>query len=158
MSGAASGIGAAIARRLGQDGPVVALDRDPAVQELEAALPLVADVTEPGAAEAAVAAAVSSFGGLDVLVPAAGVALRHRAVEVDDEEWEHVLAVNLTHVFRFCRAALPALRSGGSGERVIITIVHRKATLADTLDVYALRIYFLLHERFEDREYFRCAG
>jgi len=80
------------------------------VQELGAALPLVADVTEPGAAEAAVAAAVSSFGGLDVLVPAAGVALRHRAEEVDDEEWEHVLAVNLTHVFRFCRAALPALR------------------------------------------------
>src|SRR5207237_429809 len=64
VSGAASGIGAAIARRLGQDGPVVALDRDPAVQELGAALPLVADVTEPGAAEAAVAAAGSSFGGL----------------------------------------------------------------------------------------------
>jgi NAD(P)-dependent dehydrogenase (short-subunit alcohol dehydrogenase family) len=89
---------------------VVALDRDPAVQELGAALALVADVTEAGAAEAAVAAAVSSFGGLDVLVPAAGVALRHLAEEVDDAEWEQVLAVNLTHVFRFCRAALPALR------------------------------------------------
>jgi NAD(P)-dependent dehydrogenase (short-subunit alcohol dehydrogenase family) len=80
------------------------------VQDLGAALELVADVTEPGVAEAAVAAAVSSFGGLDVLVPAAGVAVRHTAEEVDDAEWEHVLAVNLTHVFRFCRAALPALR------------------------------------------------
>jgi NAD(P)-dependent dehydrogenase (short-subunit alcohol dehydrogenase family) len=81
------------------------------VQQLGAALALVADVTEAGAAESAVAAAVSAFGGLDVLVPAAGIVVRHAAEEVDDREWEQVVAVNLTHVFRFCRAALPALRA-----------------------------------------------
>lgn len=89
---------------------MVALDRDPAVQEVGAALALVADVTEAGAAESAVAAAVSAFGGLDVLVPAAGIVVRHTVEEVDDGEWDQVMAVNLTHVFRFCRAALPALR------------------------------------------------
>jgi NAD(P)-dependent dehydrogenase (short-subunit alcohol dehydrogenase family) len=68
-------------------------------------------VTEPDAGESAVRAAVAEFGGLDVLVPAAGIALRHTAEEVSDDEWERVLAVNLTHVFRFCRAALPALRA-----------------------------------------------
>jgi NADP-dependent 3-hydroxy acid dehydrogenase YdfG len=58
------------------------------VQEVGAALALVADVTEAGAAESAVAAAVAAFGGLDVLVPAAGVVVRHTAEEVDDREWE----------------------------------------------------------------------
>ena len=118
VTGAASGIGAAVTRRLAQEGPVVAVDLDPAVQEVGAALALIADVTEAGAAEAAVGAAVEAFGGLDVLVPAAGVAVRHAAEEVSDEEWERVLAVNLTHVFRFCRAALPALReTGGASSR-----------------------------------------
>jgi NAD(P)-dependent dehydrogenase (short-subunit alcohol dehydrogenase family) len=108
-----------VARRLAQDGPVVGLDVDPAVQEIGASLALVADATEAGAAEAAVGAAVEAFGGLDVLVPAAGVVVRHVAEEVSDEEWERVLAVNLTHVFRFCRAALPALRASSG---CIVTI------------------------------------
>ena len=88
----------------------MAVDRDPALRDVGAALALVVDVTKPGAAETAVGAAVEAFGGLDVLVPAAGVAVRRTAEEVSDEEWERVVAVNLTHVFRFCRAALPALR------------------------------------------------
>lgn len=47
---------------------------------------------------------------LDLLVPAAGIVARHTAAETDDAEWERVVAVNLTHVFRFCRDALPLLR------------------------------------------------
>jgi NAD(P)-dependent dehydrogenase (short-subunit alcohol dehydrogenase family) len=99
-----------VVRRLAQGGPVVAVDVDPGVRDVGAALAVVADVTEAGAAGAAVGAAVEGFGRLDVLVPAAGVAVRHAAEEVTDEEWERVVAVNLTHVFRFCRSALPALR------------------------------------------------
>jgi len=55
-----------------------------------------------------------------VLVPAAGIAERHTAEETGDEEWERVLAVNLTHVFRFCRAAIPAMRERGGG--AIVTV------------------------------------
>ena len=83
------------------------------MRDVGAALAVVTDVTEPGAADAAVHAACDAFGGLDVLVPAAGVAVRHTVEETDDAEWERVLAVNLTHVFRFCRAALPTLRRRG---------------------------------------------
>jgi NAD(P)-dependent dehydrogenase (short-subunit alcohol dehydrogenase family) len=64
------------------------------------------DVTAPDAP----ARAYEGLDGLDLLVPAAGIAERHTAEETDDAEWERVLAVNLTHVFRFCRDALPLLR------------------------------------------------
>jgi NAD(P)-dependent dehydrogenase (short-subunit alcohol dehydrogenase family) len=64
------------------------------------------DVTEPGAAQRALA----GLPDLDVLVTAAGVVERHTVEETSDDEWERVLAVNLTHVFRFSRAALPLLR------------------------------------------------
>jgi NAD(P)-dependent dehydrogenase (short-subunit alcohol dehydrogenase family) len=64
------------------------------------------DVTEPDATVRAYA----GLDGLDLLVPAAGIAERHTAEETDDAEWERVVAVNLTHVFRFCRDALPLLR------------------------------------------------
>jgi len=65
------------------------------------------DVTSPDAT----AIAFAGLDGLDVLVPAAGIAERHTAEETGDDEWERVLAVNLTHVFRFCRDALPLLRA-----------------------------------------------
>lgn len=65
------------------------------------------DVTAPGAT----AVAYDGLDGLDLLVPAAGVVERHTAEETDDDEWERIVAVNLTHVFRFCRDALPLLRA-----------------------------------------------
>jgi NAD(P)-dependent dehydrogenase (short-subunit alcohol dehydrogenase family) len=65
------------------------------------------DVTAPDATRVAFA----GLDGLDLLVPGAGIVERHTAEETDDEEWERVLAVNLTHVFRFCRDALPLLRA-----------------------------------------------
>jgi NAD(P)-dependent dehydrogenase (short-subunit alcohol dehydrogenase family) len=64
------------------------------------------DVTASDATEVAFA----GLEGLDLLVPAAGIAERHTAEETSDAEWDAVIAVNLTHVFRFCRDALPLLR------------------------------------------------
>lgn len=64
------------------------------------------DVTAPDATRVA----FDGLDGLDLLVPAAGIVERHGAEETSDEEWERVVAVNLTHVFRFCRDALPLLR------------------------------------------------
>jgi NAD(P)-dependent dehydrogenase (short-subunit alcohol dehydrogenase family) len=86
-------------RRLRSDGyRVVGVDRD--------ACDVLVDVREPDAP----ARAFAELDALDLLVPAAGIVERHTAEETDDAEWDRVLAVNLTHVFRFCRAALPLLR------------------------------------------------
>jgi NAD(P)-dependent dehydrogenase (short-subunit alcohol dehydrogenase family) len=109
VTGAASGIGAATARRLGADGyAVVAIDREQM------------DVTEPDAAERAVAQAIDRYGRLDVLVPAAGIVQRRTALETSDDDWDEVVAVNLTAVFRWCRAAIGAMRDNGGG--AIVTV------------------------------------
>jgi NAD(P)-dependent dehydrogenase (short-subunit alcohol dehydrogenase family) len=109
VTGAASGIGAATAARPAADGyQVVGIDR--------AQL----DVTVPGAAERTVAETLARHGRLDVLVPAAGVVHRQTALETSDEDWDEVVAVNLTAVFRWCRAAIPELKASGGG--AIVTV------------------------------------
>jgi NAD(P)-dependent dehydrogenase (short-subunit alcohol dehydrogenase family) len=109
VTGAASGIGAATASRLSADGcAVLEIDREQM------------DVTEPGAAERAVADALDRHGRLDVLVAAAGIVHRHSALETSDEEWDEVVAVNLTAAFRWSRAAIGAMREGGGGSIVTV--------------------------------------
>lgn len=121
VTGAASGIGAAAARRLSAEGATLCLvDRDASglatiAAELGAKA-VCSDVAAPGAAERAIA----ELGGLDVLVTAAGIIRRRTAEETSDEDWDEALAVNLTGTFRFCRAAVPAMRSRGGG--AIVTI------------------------------------
>ena len=121
VTGAASGIGAAAARRLSAEGATLCLvDRDASglatiAAELGAKA-VCSDVAAPGAAERAIA----ELGGLDVLVTAAGIIHRLSADETSDEDWDEALAVNLTGTFRFCRAAVPAMRSRGGG--AIVTI------------------------------------
>jgi NAD(P)-dependent dehydrogenase (short-subunit alcohol dehydrogenase family) len=121
VTGAASGIGAATARRLADEGAELWLvDRaEDALRRLASSLSanwLVADVTEPGAAERA----VEQAGGVDVLVTAAGAILRRTAEQTSDAEWDAALALNLTATFRFCRAAIPAMRERGGG--AIVTV------------------------------------
>jgi len=122
ITGAASGIGAATARRLAADGLQLCLvDRDAeALRQLAVEVTVnwivVADVTEPGAAERVLA----ESGGVDVLVTAAGAIVRRTAEETSDAEWDAALALNLTATFRFCRAAIPAMRGRGGG--AIVTV------------------------------------
>src|SRR5437667_6488702 len=78
------------------------------------------DVTEPDAAERAVAEARERHGRFDVLVPAAGIVHRHTALETTDEEWDDMLAVDLTAVFRWCRAAIREMRERGGGSIVTV--------------------------------------
>jgi NAD(P)-dependent dehydrogenase (short-subunit alcohol dehydrogenase family) len=130
VTGAASGIGRAAAVKLGAGGAATALvDRDAkrlaqTAAAIEAAggkaVAVVEDLFAVGAAERAVAASVAAFGGIDVLVAAAGISRRGSVVETSDEDWEAVLGINLTAVFRCCRAVVPAMQARGGGSIVIV--------------------------------------
>ncbi len=119
VTGAASGIGRAVADVFLRAGARVAmLDRHrPAPLPGDAALSSAheADVTDPQAIEAAIQQAVTTFGGLDGVVNAAGIGNADFADSVSLEEWKRVIDVNLTGTFNVCRAALPHLREAGTG-------------------------------------------
>ena len=80
---------------------------------------LVGDVTDAASVDAAVAAHVERFGGLDVMVANAGIAVTAPLVETTDEQWQRVLDVNLTGVFHCYRAAARQLLAQGRGGRII---------------------------------------
>lgn len=114
VTGAGSGIGAATAARLRRDGAsVFGVDRAGEVD-------LMLDVTEAGASERIVAAALAAMGGVDGIVAGAGVAMGKPIGEIDDASWDNVFAVNVTAVFRLVRAALAPLRDSGRGRIVTI--------------------------------------
>jgi 3-oxoacyl-[acyl-carrier protein] reductase len=114
VTGAGSGIGQATARRLEADGvKVYTVDRAGAVDRI-------ADVTEPGINDNLVAEAVAKFGGLDILVPCAGISAFHPLDGHSDAYWDEVLAVNVTAVFRIIRAAIEPLKASGRGRIVTI--------------------------------------
>jgi len=119
VTGAASGLGRATARPFAAEGArVFGLDVGAdglgetiagirtAGGRAEAAT---CDVADGAAVRAAVAQAVAAFGGLDVLVNAAGVGRSLRVEEIEDAEWQRVLSVNLTGPFNTTKAALPHL-------------------------------------------------
>jgi 2-keto-3-deoxy-L-fuconate dehydrogenase len=139
ITGGASGIGLATARLLASRGARVAiLDREiPSTaagggspghssfgtDPLDAGLrPVVADVTDDGAVRAAVAELIGAFGGLDILVNNAGIGAAGTVEDNDDDEWRHVLDVNLLGIVRSSRAAMPALRASVArrGEAAIV--------------------------------------
>ena len=114
VTGSGSGIGRATVLRLRRDGAAV-LGVDQA-----SGADLSIDVTAPGASESIVAEACRKLGGLDGLVPCAGVS-RFAPLEAhDDATWDSTMAVNVTAVFRLIRAALPALRLSRHG-RIVTT-------------------------------------
>ena len=115
ITGAARGIGLATAKAAHRRGASVALvDLDGAATERaatevgERALGLAGDVTDQGSLDAAVAATVERFGGVDVVVANAGIAPEARTLRVYEPElFERVLAVNLVGAWRTARACLP---------------------------------------------------
>jgi NAD(P)-dependent dehydrogenase (short-subunit alcohol dehydrogenase family) len=114
VTGGASGIGAAIARRLMADGARVAvLDLD--VSDPPAgSLGVQADVTDDASVRAAVDRVLQEWDRLDVLVNNAGVGSQGTVADNPDDEWHRVLDVNLLGMVRATRAALPALRRSPS--------------------------------------------
>lgn len=119
VTGAAGGIGFSIAEALvGAGARVLLVDRsenvEDAARELEAEAH-VADLSEIESAEAVVERAVSEWGRIDFLVNAAGVQARGPAIELSDQDWEMLHAVNLRAVFRASRAAAHRMVEGGYG-------------------------------------------
>ncbi len=125
VTGASRGIGAAIARRLAADGLRVvcaarALGSVQALADELGGLPLALDVTD-GAAVADVGARVEAMAGpIDVLVNNAGVSASAPLARHSDDDWDHMLAVNLTGPFRLCRALVPGMVERGRGRVVFV--------------------------------------
>lgn len=140
VTGAGRGIGLATARRFLADGWHVALlDIDAALvaaavaglADADRTLALVCDVADPAAVLAAVQRAATHFGRLDALVNNAGTAVFKPLLETTPEEWNRVLAVNLTGPFLCTQAAAPVMAEGGAGAVVNVTSISglRASTL-----------------------------
>jgi NAD(P)-dependent dehydrogenase (short-subunit alcohol dehydrogenase family) len=109
VTGGASGIGLATARRLAREGTEVAV-LDVAEAGPDGFGYVRADVRDDAAVRAAVATVVDTLGGLDVLVNNVGIGAQGGVDANDDDEWHRVLDVNVVGMVRVTRAALPALR------------------------------------------------
>jgi NAD(P)-dependent dehydrogenase (short-subunit alcohol dehydrogenase family) len=110
VTGGASGIGAAIVRRLREDGArVAALDLDVSAVP-DGVLAVQADVTDDASVRAAIERVLGEWDRLDVLVNNAGIGAQGTVADNDDAEWHRVLDVNVLGIVRTTRAALPALR------------------------------------------------
>ena len=122
ITGGASGIGAATAARFLEEGAAVCvLDRDPqARRRIKDELPalagvLDADVSNLRQVEAAFSEAVRVLGGVDVLVNNAGISIRHKFLDITPQEWEKVLAVNLTGMFYVAQTAARHMMANTGG-------------------------------------------
>lgn len=119
VSGAASGIGRATAERLAREGArVLACDINaPLLGEevkklADGGCPVTAqvlDVSDSGSCSAAVTAAITAFGRLDVVCNVAGTLLTRNFLEIKEAEWMRVMAINLNGVFFLSQAAMPRL-------------------------------------------------
>lgn len=130
VTGAASGIGRAVAERLIREGARVALcdiDRAGGIAAAEAlgdaALFIELDVTSESSWQAAMAATLDAFGKLDVLVNSAGIILFKSIEDTSLEDWRRVMAVNLDGTFLGCRFAVEAMKRTGGGAIVNMSSV-----------------------------------
>jgi 2-deoxy-D-gluconate 3-dehydrogenase len=126
VTGAGRGIGYAIAQALGGAGATVACAAR-SLDQVEAAAAAIRarggsarafrlDVTRAADIATQVEAITQALGPIDVLVNNAGINLQKRSLELTDEEWERILATNLTSMFRLARAVAPSMIARGAGK------------------------------------------
>src|SRR3989440_12218242 len=137
VTGAASGLGKAIATRYAREGACVVIadlnkqQADAVAGDIKAAggraFGLVMDVTNEDAVNRGVAATIETFGYIDILVSNAGVQIVHPLEEFSYAEWKKMLAIHLDGAFLTTRACLPHMyRSGRGGSVVYMGSVHSK--------------------------------
>ncbi len=140
VTGAARGIGLAVAKRFLAEGWNVALldiqgelvaQAASGLGQPEKVQAITCDVSHPQEVAAALASVAERFGRLDALVNNAGVAVFKPLMETTEEEWARILAVNLTGPFQCTKAAVPVMREHGGGAVVNITSISglRASTL-----------------------------
>ncbi|MGP0049408.1 MAG: SDR family NAD(P)-dependent oxidoreductase [Solirubrobacteraceae bacterium] len=138
VTGAAQGIGRAICERLLEEGAVgiVTLDRQPHDLGDPRCVAVVADVSDSGTAEEAVAVCIERFGGLDVMVAHAGIAQPRPLLETDDEHWRLHMSVNVDGVFYCVRAAARAMVGRGLGGAIVCTASINAWHVEETMAAY----------------------
>ncbi|HTX16756.1 MAG TPA: SDR family oxidoreductase [Candidatus Baltobacteraceae bacterium] len=136
VTGAATGIGKAIATAMASEGASVVIDyvgapvqANAVVQSIQAsggkALAVPADVSNPDQVSQLIQKTIDSFGRLDILVNNAGLEYKHPFTEFPFDLWQKVIAVDLTGPFLCAQAASQAMiRQGGGGRIVNISSVH----------------------------------
>jgi 3-oxoacyl-[acyl-carrier protein] reductase len=147
ITGAAQGIGAEAARAFAAQGASIALlDIDEkgaqkVAQEITdargRALVVRTDVTDEASVAAAVAAAVSGFGRLDVVINSAGGYKRLANVEdMPVDEWDNTIALNLRSVFLVCRAAIPHLKRSPAGRIINVSSISGRTVQVSSSPAY----------------------
>jgi len=136
VTGAASGIGRAIALRYAAEGAAVAIadlqaaGAQAVAAEIERnggkAIALPMDVTDEAAVNAGVERTVSTFGRIDILVSNAGIQIVHPLEEFSFEEWRRMLAIHVDAAFLATRACLPHMYEQRSGSLIYMGSVHSK--------------------------------
>lgn len=132
VTGAAQGIGKAIALRLMKDGyglsllDILKTELAQTEQEIRSTFgdrvqSLQVDVTNPDQVHGAVKAHVERFGGIDLLVNNAGILIKGSCEQTTDESWDQVLKVNLYGPFYLCRAVIPHMKAKRGGAIVNVS-------------------------------------
>ena len=128
ITGAAGGIGGAIARRFAAEGADLCLAGRNGCAEVAAqvttagrkALDLTVDVTDRDALVGMAEQTLAAFGKIDILVTVAGVVSVGNAETLAEAEWDRVIAINMKGVFFSCQAVIPAMRGAGYGRIINI--------------------------------------
>ncbi len=137
VTGAAQGIGKAIAKGLAKEGgSVVVVDLNVEKAKLVAdqiaeetgrrAIAIGTDVADKQSVQSMVDQAMEDFGQIDILVNNAGIIRRGSLETMTDQDWHDVVGTNLTGVYYLCRAVVPIMRGQGSGKIVNISSVAGK--------------------------------
>ena len=145
VTGSTAGIGLVVARQLQAEGATVVTSgrRSDGCGDLH----VVADLTQPGAAEELIGAAIAAFGRIDCLVNNVGGTEIRKLEELTDEDWQASFELNLMSAVRATRAVLPGMKERGSGAIVNVSSTAAKRPSAGMPDYSVMKAAMLSFSR-----------